>query len=247
MRQRLFVFTYCVLWVTLVIWSCTRAAIDDRAGRLCLALLTPLVDLVEPVAALVARSARLLVVGFASAAAAFLVASSLRRARAASSDAGRAFLLAVASALVAQAALVANARSIGFGLYGVACVLVVWARWRGELAPDAPECKPLPFGWSEAGVLSTVTVLAAFFRFYALNRVINYFEGELSLYMVAATSVRGMIHANVADGGPWAPLGYFYYLPIFVTTRCFGTTVLAVRLASAAVSMLTVPLFYGLV
>jgi 4-amino-4-deoxy-L-arabinose transferase-like glycosyltransferase len=79
---------------------------------------------------------------------------------------------------------------------------------------------------------------------YALNVVANVFEGELAAFSAGGTSVQGMFVANQGAGGPWAPLGILYYVPIYIVTKLFGTTLIALRLSSAVVGVLSVPLVY---
>jgi hypothetical protein len=102
-----------------------------------------------------------------------------------------------------------------------------------------------PLSWFDCSVLLGIFVLGLFFRTYALNQISNGFEGELACYMSGATSLKGMLIANEGVHGPWAPLGILYYLPIYLTTKLFGTTILAVRLSSVLVGVFTIfPLFF---
>jgi hypothetical protein len=94
------------------------------------------------------------------------------------------------------------------------------------------------------GVLFVAITIGAFFRVYALNQHLNLFEGELAPYSAGGTSLSGMIYANRGYNGPWAPLGLLYYLPIYLTTELYGTTLLALRLSSALVGIATIPLVY---
>ncbi len=120
-------------------------------------------------------------------------------------------------------------------------------RRRDTVVDPIPEPVNSAFSVAECLGLFGITLIAIFFRFYGLNQIVNYFEGEISPYMVGATSLHGMLFANIGWNGPWSPLGYFYYLPIYLTTSLFGSTILSVRLAAAIVSVLTVPLVYFLV
>jgi hypothetical protein len=98
--------------------------------------------------------------------------------------------------------------------------------------------------YREAATLFGISVIAVFFRYYALNRIVYYFEGELAPYMAGATSLEGMLLANIGWEGPWAPLGILYYLPIWAMTAVAGSTVLAVRLGSAVIGVLTLIVVY---
>lgn len=102
------------------------------------------------------------------------------------------------------------------------------------------------FGGRDFAVLGAIFLMALVLRMYALNFILNNFDGELSPYSAGATSLRGMFYANRGVHGPWAPLGILYYLPIYFTTSFFGTNLVALRLSSAIVGLLTLPLLYML-
>jgi len=92
--------------------------------------------------------------------------------------------------------------------------------------------------------LILVFIVGLVFRTYALNVIADGFEGELSPYSAGASSLQGLLHANRGTNGPWSPLGILYYLPIYLTTKAFGTTIVALRMSSALVGVLTIPLVY---
>jgi hypothetical protein len=100
------------------------------------------------------------------------------------------------------------------------------------------------FGAREFSILAAIFLVAVVLRMYALNVVVDVFEGELAAFSAGGTSVQGMFVANQGTGGPWAPLGILYYVPIYISTKLFGTTLIALRLSSAIVGVLTVPLVY---
>jgi hypothetical protein len=104
-----------------------------------------------------------------------------------------------------------------------------------------------PPTWCEAVTFLAIAGIAVFFRYYALNRILDYFEGELACFMAAATDLRGMLLANIGWEGPWAPMGILYYLPIWAMTAIAGSTVLAVRLGSAMIGVLTLVVVYVVV
>jgi hypothetical protein len=113
-------------------------------------------------------------------------------------------------------------------------------------APDlgAIRSRTESYGWGTWLALVAIVVVGSFFRTYGLNHHTNIFEGELAPYSAGATSLSGMVYANRGFNGPWAPLGLLYYLPIYLTTSVFGTTLLALRLSSALVGILTIPLIF---
>ncbi len=134
----------------------------------------------------------------------------------------------------------------GAALYLVAalCMLGALKRAAARDVLGSAEGERGLFGLQDLALLLVVVCAALLLRVYALNYISNYFEGELSPYSAGATSLVGMLYANHGMHGPWAPLGILYYLPIYVTTRAFGTDLLSLRLSSALVGVLTVPLMY---
>lgn len=156
----------------------------------------------------------------------------------------------MAAALFACAAHLAllrqeNSMAAAFVTCAVACVLgFAFCSAKSESVLPEPESKP-PAG-GEIITYVAIVSLAVILRFYALNQHLSYFEGELSPYSAAATSPAGSLQANVGYWGPWAPLGLLYYPPIFATTSVWGTTVLALRISSAWVGVLAIPLLYVL-
>jgi 4-amino-4-deoxy-L-arabinose transferase-like glycosyltransferase len=150
-------------------------------------------------------------------------------------------LLAAALAVAAQMLIFRGWTNPGGVLYLVAAIAAAIAVRRsanGGLADHPPPSA----AWSraEAAWLLAVAAVATLFRFFALNRVLDYFEGELAPYMIGATNLRGIVLANSGVHGPWAPLGFLYYLPIYLMVSIAGSTVLAVRMASALVAVITV-------
>ncbi|MFO0417042.1 MAG: ArnT family glycosyltransferase, partial [Pseudomonadota bacterium] len=136
--------------------------------------------------------------------------------------------------------------SIGLGLYMMCLLLCLIAVKGSRTNPifDIGKESGQTFSARDALILSLVFIVALILRTYALNHIVNGFEGELSPYSAGATSLKGMLLANRGTNGPWAPLGILYYLPIYLTTSLFGTTLHALRLSSVLVGMLTLPLVY---
>lgn len=249
-RSRLPAVLYAVELTLLLSAVCVLAARDDRLDRNALPFLTPIVLAAEPFGAELVRHAHTLVPVAGLSLAALLAILSIASIAGGRSQPRSIIFAGTAAVTTGEIALVESWAAPGAILLCVS-VAVLTLFWLSRLQSERQSAalvarESFRFSWNDFFSLSAVTVIAVVFRFYALNRVFNYFEGELSPYSVGATSLRGMLHANVGEGGPWAPLGYLYYLPIFVTSKLFGTTVLAIRLASAIVSTLTVPLIYGL-
>jgi hypothetical protein len=87
-------------------------------------------------------------------------------------------------------------------------------------------------------------ILGSYFRLFELSTITNTFEGELSPYFAGATSLHGMFIANKGIHGPWAPLGMLFYIPIYISTSFWGTTIFAIRFASAIVGIATIAMLF---
>ncbi len=150
-------------------------------------------------------------------------------------------LVALGLALLGQVLLIHGHITIGSIVYLEAVVVVVVAHLVGRRGAGESDADPLPVQptFGEAAVLLTIGSVAVFFRYYALNRMLDFFEGELSPFMMGATSLEGMLLANIGWNGPWAPMGLLYFLPIWAMSTVAGSTVLAVRLGSAVIGVLT--------
>lgn len=137
--------------------------------------------------------------------------------------------------------------SVGVFLYAISLSLLLVAirrdRWQ---IYDFAKIDYKRFGIAEIVALLSIFVVGLVLRTYALNVITNVFEGEMGAYSAGATSIQGMVFANRGTNGPWSPLGFLYYLPIYVTTKLYGTTLVALRLSSVVVGMLTIPLVYML-
>jgi hypothetical protein len=246
-RSRRAVTVATIGTISIVATAITVAVVDDRAGRPSLIALGWLVGvagrfggvlLERPAAALAAAGAVL---------ASLLVVAALEQARRASALPSHAtwLLSSAALAVTGQLLIVQRRLPAGLLLLGLGAIAAAVAGRRSLDATD-PGRPPSPPAWSmtESFQLLAILVGAAVFRFFALNRVVEYFEGELSPYMVGASDVPGMLYANAGNNGPWAPLGLLYYLPMYLTVAIAGTTVLAVRLAPAAIGVVTVAAAY---
>ncbi|MEY4670092.1 MAG: Dolichyl-phosphate-mannose-protein mannosyltransferase [Pseudomonadota bacterium] len=135
---------------------------------------------------------------------------------------------------------------VGYGLSGL-FVLRACTKSASLSLEGLQRDSHMHFSSKDLTVMIGIFITALFFRVYALNHIVFGFEGELACYLAGASSLKGMLYANEGVHGPWAPLGILYYLPIYLTTKIFGTTLLAVRLSSALVGVITVPLLYVLV
>ena len=155
-------------------------------------------------------------------------------------------LVALGLALVGQIFLLRWWLTIGVIFYVEAVMVIVAAHLMGRRDGNESiggRAAGPPTYW-EAATLLGIGVVAVVFRYFALNRVLYNFEGELAPFMAGATSLEGMLLANIGWEGPWAPLGFLYYLPIWAMTFVDGSTVLAVRLGSAVIGVLTLIVVY---
>jgi hypothetical protein len=222
--------------IALTVAAATAIAVsDDEAGKTSLDALGPLVEALSAVGGLLIERPWLLLdlVGTGLIVALAVTVSVMWRRR----DTGAARVTTSAALALAGQLLLLH-RSAAWGT--TLCVLaLVFALTRQRRERTEPWSSQLVSG-AEAAALLVVIVVAVGFRFFTLNRVVHYFEGELSPYLVGAADLQGMLLANTAIHGPWAPLGLLFYLPIHLAVSYAGTTVLAVRLASAAIGVATI-------
>jgi hypothetical protein len=246
------VMTIIVAGFVLVGISSWIAAVDDARGRTSLSFLTPMVTAAADVGGAIIQHPKVRITRAGGTVAAALVTFALllwtRRQAGKDDRFGAILAVAVAVVLVAQVALLHERFALGAALYALSVVALfvgsVGMRKVFE-CDDGGETPAVSYG--EAAALLGFVAVAVILRYFALNRVVNHFEGELSPYMLGATSAHGMFLANIGFGGPWAPLGLLYYLPILVMQPIAGSTVLAVRLGSALVAVGTIFAVYLLV
>ncbi|HPA48063.1 MAG TPA: glycosyltransferase family 39 protein, partial [bacterium] len=166
-------------------------------------------------------------------------------------------LVAGGIAVLAQAFLFAGSRMRGCVLYAVMAILIAAWRFipeslapRSADGPDSDSARDWISPWTlpmEILLLGLILVGTILYRFYALNHLPPDFDGEMALCMAASTSRDGLLQINYgAPGMPWSPLGLFYFLFLYIFEGLFGTTLLAVRMISAVVGVLVIPIFYAL-
>ena len=166
-------------------------------------------------------------------------------------------LVAGGIAVLAQAFLFAGSRMRGCVLYAVMAILIAAWRFipeslapRSADGPDSDSARDWISPWTlpmEILLLGLILVGTILYRFYALNHLPADFDGEMALCMAASTSRDGLLQINYgAPGMPWSPLGLFYFLFLYIFEGLFGTTLLAVRMISAVVGVLVIPIFYAL-
>jgi hypothetical protein len=225
---------------------------DDARDELSLGVLKPAVDVADGVGGWLMQNPQpwLTRVGVVVAILAIILGALLwwRRRVVAAADAGP-ILVALGVALIAQLYILHGWFTVGAIGYAGAVAVVIGAHLtarRTETEPLLEDCVGPPT-WFEAAAFLAIAIVAVFFRYYALNWVLNFFEGELACYMAGATDLRGMLLANIGWEGPWAPMGILYYLPIWAMTAIGGSTVLAARLGSAVIGVLTFVVVYVVV
>jgi len=224
---------------------------DDTRGALSLGVLKPVVEIADSLGGWLLQNPQpwLTRVGaFAAILAVILGALLWWRRRVVAADAGP-ILIALGIALIAQLVILHGRLTGGAIGYAAAVAVIIVARLTaprsGHEGFSGDSAGPPT--WSEAATFLAIAVVAVFFRYYALNRILDFFEGELACYMAGATDLQGMLLANIGWEGPWAPMGILYYLPIWAMTAIAGSTVLAVRLASAVIGVLTLVVVYVVV
>jgi Dolichyl-phosphate-mannose-protein mannosyltransferase len=240
MRKPLLGFILFLVVVTYL--GCYLASLDNQLGERSLAFLTtPLLEL-SKIGDYFTREGYERIPKTIAAVCGLLVLLGIRRRPFASNL----YFGALIAGLVAEYFLVV-VRMPFFGAlaYGLSFLFLVLATLRkrsvDSLLEDVQDRRP--FSGMDATLLALVCLVGLVFRMYALNYNFDSFEGELSNYAASATSIPGMVLANRGFGA-WAPLGLLYYLPIYLTTKLFGVTLVALRLSSAIVGIFTIPLLY---
>ena len=235
-------FLYTLFAVVITFLGCYLCVLDDQAGQVSLSFLTPLMDELRGFGTPFVSTAW----EFYPKALPYMCLTILVLGLRWRSVDGNLIFLALAVALGSEYfLLLVDLPGIGIVGYFLALALVFFAINRANpLDPILDDAqRGVRFTGFDAALLGVVTVIALVYRTYAINHNLNYFEGELSTYSAAATSIPGMFIANRGHGA-WAPLGLLYYLPIWLTTELFGTTLTALRLSSAIIGVFTIPFIY---
>lgn len=224
---------------------------DDASDALSLGVLRPVVEVADHVGAwLLQKPQPWLDRGGAVVAILAVIVGALLwwRRREVAADAGP-VMVALGIALIAQLFNLHGSFRLGAIGFAAAVAVIVVAHLTAPRTGHEgfSEDGPGPPTWSEAATFLAIAGVAVFFRYYALNRILDFFEGELACYMAGATDLQGMLLANIGWEGPWAPMGLLYYLPIWAMTAIAGSTVLAVRLGSAVIGVLTLVVVYVVV
>ncbi len=146
-------------------------------------------------------------------------------------------VLASIAAVYGQLAIALRNNLHGGSAYAVAILLLLFFFISPQREAPFEQERPPSLTGLETFVFLGIFVLALILRFYALNRILHFFEGELSPFAAAANDGRGMSRANIGLRGPWSPFGYNFYLLVYGTTHLVGTNVLALRLSTAVPAM----------
>lgn len=216
------------------------AHVDETAGREALAVLAPVMEPLAEAGRQVDGTARPLILWGGWAAAAALGATALRR----HAESWRALLVVMGLAGAAQLALLADWVAAGAAAWAVAGVLAL--AWHRRLAAGIEGGAASSPAWTAAdsAYLVAIAALSATLRTYALTTIPDSIDGEVAGFWNGATTLRGILLANEAVDGAWAPLGLLYYLPIYGVFQVTGSTLLGVRLASAGVAILTTAVIF---
>ena len=222
---------------------------DDARGTLSLGVLTPIMEVSEEIGWLLLQDplARVTRVGGLAALLAIGFGTLLwvRRRDDAIAEVPP-VLVGLGLAFIGQLFFLHGWSTFGVIFYAEAVMVIVIAHllWRRAGKDRADARGPEPPTYTEAAWFLLIGLVAIFFRYFALNWMLDFFEGELSPFMLGATSFEGMLLANIGWDGPWAPMGILYYLPIWAMVAVGGSTVLAVRLGSAVIGVLTIVAVY---
>jgi hypothetical protein len=228
--------------IAAIVLGCGIAVLDDRSGQMALGIFEPAVNVLSYVGELFTTSAQSSIPVVIVLISCVLTLGGIGR----PTEPRAQFFLGLIIAIVSEYSLLI-AKSIMLGTIGYAAAIACWALALSKRSSTEPSIENLqakkPFSKRDAALLIGIVLLALFFRIYAVNRILNTFEGELAPYAASATSLTGIFVANRGVQW-WAPLGLLYYLPIYLTTTLYGTTLTTLRLSSAMVGVATIPLVY---
>ena len=238
-----FLFVACA---TLVGFVANLSVANDNNIRMCLEALRPLVDTLLPWGKYIETNSRHLLRWsqhlLEALGVALLVSAVVMRKR--RQACVFLLLLATLTAIHGQIGLVLSHFSQGIIGYCLAVVLFV-AYWIvGKNTYAEPRGESSSFSWRDTALLFTLLIVSVFLRFYALNRIFDYFEGEETPFSAAGNDLRAMALANVGDHGPWSPFGYLYFITRYATTQIYGTSLLVMRFAGVFVSLITALVAY---
>ncbi len=232
--------------VSLVLFASWYAYRDDLNIRISLVALKPFVDLILPWGRLLEGSADLylgyLQQGLLAFAALVAITPLFSRTRETLSSA--LFVLAALAAVHGEISLATRADSanslLALAVFGVTLLLYFLVK-RGR---DADATTRPPLAMWEVLVFLLIFSLAVLTRFYALNYLFDYFEGEETPFTMAGNDLRAMTLANMGDEGPWSPFGLIYFVIVYIPTKIFGTTLLAMRFGAAIPALIILALIY---
>lgn len=219
---------------------------DDQLSQTSLALLRPAIEWVIPKGLILELHATLILQWLKvvlQIALGLLVVSCLISRRRISCSA-HITLIAFICALHGQIDLVLTQTSIGLIFYGLAAFLLSTLHFIRRDRLEIPEPSSEPIRLPEALCFVALFIVGITLRFYALNRIFNYFEGEETPFAIAGTDLGSMSLADVGYDGPWSPFGYIYFFLVYISTKLFGTTLLSLRLGAAVPGMLMILLIY---
>ncbi|MBN8547758.1 MAG: glycosyltransferase family 39 protein [Deltaproteobacteria bacterium] len=221
-------------------WICAE---DAAAGRISLSVLQPAVDLISRHGEPWVAQASLVFprIGFGLSAVLILLAFICLIQR--TSRAATLPLICLSLAISIQVPALMNELQWCIPLLTLLGILVLTSLHFTTEAQEASS-QDSRSGIFEITVLSLIVFAGALLRLYALNQVPDNFEGELTPFSIGATSIPGMVAANAGVGGPWAPLGLLYYVPIWLSAHLYGTTIVSLRISSAIVGIVSIPLLY---
>ena len=232
--------------VALLAFATWIAFLDDNSIRLSLTALKPYVDRILPWGKILESSADLYLSYFQMAIIGFggLVAITPLFSRTRATTSSALLVLAALGAIYAQIGLATQSdthATWGGCAFGVMILLYFLVK-RG--AEDTQKAARPPLVFWEVLAFLAIFAVALLTRFYALNYLFDYFEGEETPFTMAGNDLKAMTLANMGDGGPWSPFGLIYFVIVYIPTKIFGTTLLAMRFGAAIPAMIILTLIY---
>lgn len=232
--------------LALVYGASWLASYDDRSNRVSLAALKPIVDWLLPWGRLIEDNAHVLLKYgkiFLACFGAFLATWTLiGRSRITSER--TIFVLATLLAVYAQISLGLRDTTVGIACYcGCVGLMLIYCLIR-KTSFSLSEFERPAVSKRELLFFVAIFNLALLLRFYALNYLFDYLEGEEAPFSMAVSDFHSAMLANMGDGGPWSPFGLIYFALRSVPVNLLGATILSLRLTSAVPAMIIFTLIY---
>jgi hypothetical protein len=236
-----------IVITTIISLSATILAVyDDFNVTLSLQIIKPLLDTLLPVGAKIEHNSVKIINTIQQAIIVFgaLIAASTLMWRTKDTLSRAISATSALLAVYGQLALSRNQVSLGVTCYCASAVSILIYYLLGTNTLNPPEGSKKSVTTWELSLFISIITIAVCLRFYGLNYLFNYFEGEETPFTIAGSDLKAMTLANMGDGGPWSPFGLLYFAIVYLPVKIFGTTILSMRLGAALPAIIILTLIY---